>query len=1589
MAVDGGNSDDEELDGLMSRGVLRGPTRFSTASIGGVHERVHRAAASRERANVGRRSVAGGGNAEEYDSDAMPGVTPIGSMTRDEGIAPNYGFFKFTPDKIVVPRPLKGRHDLSAWVESIEPQLEIAQLKRFIDGTTPAPPAHAVALVTQFRAMQLLTFTTISRCCSPTVQIALKTCRMKVDAGFQAWQFIMRTYMAKDDLYISQLEQALTNLEMGEHESATSYCNRAQHILVNLRMAGVDYSQASYITHVVKGLPQQYNLLRRMLKLPQVRKELDEDTLASYIIEEECTLAAEGRKDQFLPQANQVFTKKGKPYFQPNASPSPPTTAEQQQPKHGGGVSEGGEKWKGAKDGQSKGGKGGFKRNCYVCGQPGHIAKYCRQWADKEADKGGEGSGGSSASGKGGDGSKGSGQSSCAMVKPVIEHPPPVMLEPKAREGLQAVAAAVKANPSVVLLDSGCSHHLMGDRSAFVEMSSSGSIKHVIGFNGTPQEVQGRGTVALLGDGGRRLRDSDVQLLDAGDVTLLRVPDGSLLGRAEFKGRVLCTNFQPCLTQQQEGETVALRTLATGVRSKVDTWHARLAHVGVDAIERTVAHGSVTSLELEKGGKSGMPCVSCVGGMITRHTFPSVGEEEDELLGVVHADLCGPFCEAAKDGSRYFLVLKDRKTRYVWAYPLAKKSDALAAFQKWLPMAERQCKTTVKAPRTDRGGEFLGHDFTLFLDEKGIIHDLTCPYTSEQNGMVEREMRSIVEAVRTMLLHMGVQHHWWHLALSLVIWVRNRVEHASLPFGVTPYELAFRHKLDASMVRVWGCMLQYMVPQSQRGGKLAPKARWGLHLGVSAASKGWQVLDLESNCLITTVEAMPYEPLPSLFSGTLEEEVEEEEVVAPLAMPYVPTSVPTPPPTVYHRVVPPTAPPPSSPPLATPPHPVISSPLPPSILPAPAPPSSSSSTAPPVGEGGTVVSLSVMITDGQRRVTKQLQDENSMDGVQQSGEHETGEQQTGEQQIGQQHIGEEQIGEEQIGEQQTGEEQIGEEQIGEQQPREPQTGEQEMWGIRDGGRVLVSGTITAPLLRRSTRITRGVPPVTYAWAVVIEPAGLNDEEEDEEWTDLDPDVVADPERQRDIAKMTVKEALGCWKGDKVKEAMDEEMQSLIEQGTWELVPRPPGVNVMKNRWILNTKFRPDGIVEREKVRLVVKGFTQVAGVDYEETYAPVGSYVTARVLLAIAAALDLDLVQLDVKNAFLHGELDRDLYMEQPSYYEDGSPRVCKLVKSLYGLKQSPMLWYEALDGVLLGAGWKKSQVDEALYFKSDAEGEMCWLLVYVDDLLAASRSQSMLGELRDLLQSAFQLREISPVEKYLGLQLVRDRPTRRLWLHQGAYVDKVHRRFFDGEQPLRVPRTPLSSDPFSVQTFEDVGWQSRQEEEYRQKVGSLQFAARTTRPDISFACSKLGSGQTVRSDQHWKELDQCLAYLVGRRDVALEFGGGPNSLELVGYADANDAGDKQNRTSTGGYVFVLGGAAVSWASQRIRCATLSSTESEYVAAVEAGKEARRLRFLLAEFQLLRSEELTTLFVDNSSAISVAGGLGLKGSLKHMEHLLV
>ncbi|CAI5460884.1 unnamed protein product [Closterium sp. Yama58-4] len=1294
------------------------------------------------------------------------------------GIAPSYGYFKFTPDRVL-----------------------------------------------------LLTFTVISRCCSPGVQIALKSCREHLDAGHRAWHFIESTYQVTDDLFIAQLEGQLTHLRMGDQETATDYCNRARRILATIRMAGAQYSTASYVTHVMQGLPSSYNLLKRLSLAPSTRATLNEDTLTSYILQDEAMQEAERSQELLAQPAKDVDKKKS------------------------------------TKD--SGRGGGSRRRECWLCGDPDHLSFKCPDRTDSDDDDKGccwsSGSrrprrGGnrqrkekqsttsttakdadSSAGGKGRDDKS----ASCSLVG-VVE--PTVSLAPEAGEDFQAVAAAVQANQVVVLLDSGSSHDQMGTKDTFVDLGPSGDVKHVRGFNGALQDVQGRGTVALQGE--------------AGIPDVLYVP---------------------------------------GSTSGADS-----------------------------------PCVSCVVGKLARHTFPDQGSDADDVLAVVHIDLCGPFRVAAKDGSLYFLLLKDCKTRYVWVRPVAKKSDVLREFEQWLVMAERQTKKSVLMLRSDRGGEFLGKDFTALVDGKGILHDLTCPYTPQQNGMAEREMRTVVESVRTMLLHMGVQHHWWHLALRQAVWVRNCLERSALPPGTTPYQLLTGKKPDLSLARVWGCMAQFLVPEQQRGGKLRPKARWGLHLGVSEESKGWELLDIADNRVVTSSDVVFYEDM------SLEVWKSEHGPVSGRT----PTTSPTDTSTATLPLLAEVGE------LAAEDAEVVRPPTPAPPLVADLRGLTPVSASGDEGSSGTSPSAPAKSIVGGRR------DEQQVDvGVKST------------------LIGEEQV--EQAAVKPTTVQSATRQTIRETSAGTPTEVQQDDEGSEagdDGGR-----------LRRPPDFF--VPAAfTTVYDVVDEDDDLlyDDAEEDEDLPELDPDMHADPEHRWDISTMTVKEALASWKGPAVKSAMEEEIRSLIGMGTWELVERPPGVNIMKNRWVLTTKYRIDETVEREKARLVVKGFTQVYGADYDETYVPVSSYVTLRIFLSIVAVLDLNLMQLDMKNAFLQSKLDRLLYMYQPDYFNDGSGRVCKLLKSLYGLKQSPLLWYKALNDVLVGAGWKKSQVDEALYFKVDDDKVTCWVLVYVDDLLVASCSTEMLKELKELLEFAFELREISPVQKYLGLEIVRDRSAGKLWLHQQGYADKLRRRFLDQEQTGRTPKTPVSVDAYVELTFNDKEAQERQEEEYRQKVSSLQFATKTTRPDIAFACSKLGSGLTVRSDQHWREVDRCLAYLANTRDTALEFGGGPESLKLVGYVDADDTGDKQNQTSTGVYV-VFGGAAVSWSSQRIKCATLSSTESEYVAAVEAGKEGCRLRFLLAEFRQLDAGKPTVLRVDNKSAITVAEGMGLTGNLKHME----
>jgi hypothetical protein len=203
--------------------------------------------------------------------------------------------------------------------------------------------------------------------------------------------------------------------------------------------------------------------------------------------------------------------------------------------------------------------------------------------------------------------------------------------------------------------------------------------------------------------------------------------------------------------------------------------------------------------------------------------------------------------------------------------------------------------------------------------------------------------------------------------------------------------------------------------------------------------------------------------------------------------------------------------------------------------------------------------------------------------------------------------------------------------------------------------------------------------------------------------------------------------------------MDSEMQSLADNQTWELVELPKNKKVIKSRWVYKTKLNSDGSVDKNKARLVIKGFAQKAGVDYDQTFSPVARSGTIRSVIAVAANEGMDLMQFDVSTAFLYGSLDEVIYMEQPEGYHDGTNKVCKLLRSLYGLKQAPRCWNKRIGEFLKKQGFEQSEADPCLFTKTTANGKII-LAIYVDDGLIAFNNKSDVMEFVTMLQNEFKV---------------------------------------------------------------------------------------------------------------------------------------------------------------------------------------------------------------------------------------------------------
>ena len=442
-------------------------------------------------------------------------------------------------------------------------------------------------------------------------------------------------------------------------------------------------------------------------------------------------------------------------------------------------------------------------------------------------------------------------------------------------------------------------------------------------------------------------------------------------------------------------------------------------------------------------------------------------------------------------------------------------------------------------------------------------------------------------------------------------------------------------------------------------------------------------------------------------------------------------------------------------------------------------------------------------------------------------------------------------------------------------------------------------------------------------------------------------------------------------------AVLEELNALKKNETWEIVDLPRDKKQVGCKWVFTIKCKADGSVERYKARLVAKGFTQTYGVDYQETFAPVAKLNSVRILLSLAANFNWPLHQLDVKNAFLNGELEEEVFMSLPPGFEEehGRNKVCRLKKSLYGLKQSPRAWFERFGKVVKRLGYIQSQADHTLFYKHSANNKIAILIVYVDDIILTGDDSLELKNLREKLAKAFEIKELGPLKYFLGIEFARSKEG--IFMNQRKYIlDLLEETGLLGCKAAETPMEPnLKLQQAEAENMVDKG-------RYQRLVGRLIYLSHT-RPDIAFAVSMVSQFMHAPGHEHLEAVFRILRYLKGSPGKGLLYKN-HRHLQVEAYTDADWAGSMTDRRSTSGYCTFVGGNLVSWRSKKQSVVARSSAEAEFRALAHGICEALWVEKLLQELKV-HSAPPIKLYCDNKSAISIAHNPVLHDRTKHVE----
>jgi transposase InsO family protein len=971
--------------------------------------------------------------------------------------------------------------------------------------------------------------------------------------------------------------------------------------------------------------------------------------------------------------------------------------------------------------------------NCKNCGKRGHWAKDCRSkpkaqqaYVAQEEDE----------------------EPALLLAKVQLDPPRPrvaaptnVVSPPSAPRALSPMGelAVVEAkvfaqldgggehDPAMWILDTGATNHMTGSRSAFAELDTA--VTGTVRFgDGSVVRIEGRVTVLFSCRFGEhrgiagvyyipRLTANIVSLgqLDrSGSKVLIHHgilhvwdPRGHLLVRVRRSDDCLYT------IKLDIDRPVCLAARSTEPAWR---WHARYGHLNFPALRKLAQQEMVRGLPLLQ--QVTQVCDGCLLRKQRRAAFPTQSKyRADEHLELVHGDLCGPIEPATPAGNRYFLLLVDDMSRYMWLTLIRSKDESANAIKHFQARAEVESGRKLRALRTDRGGEFTSIEFGEYCANLGVGRQLTAPYSPQQNGVVERRNQTIIATARSMMKAKGVPGRFWGEAMSTAVFLLNRSPTKSLD-NQTPYEAWYGQWPAVHFLRTFGCVGHVKITKPGLK-KLDDRSAPMVLLGYEQGSKAYRLYDpvservhVSRDVVFDEDAAWDWGPVTPDGAPQLEPFTVEQVVTTTIGT--APASSPTPP---------------------SPPSPAPSAPT------TPAPPS------PPSPEAVEFV-------------TPPTQD-----------------------------------------------------------------------SILDAD----ADDDVVPRYRLVDNLLGNASPPGHAPRVLEQ---------------LELHVVS----ANEPASLAEAEADPNWRG-----AMQDELNAIVDNDTWSLTDLPHGHRAIGLKWVYKLKRDEQGAIVRYKARLVAKGYVQRQGVDFDEVFAPVARLESVRLLLVVAVHQGWQVHHMDVKSAFLNGELLEEVYVSQPPGFVDDNHKnkVYRLHKALYGLRQAPRAWNAKLDSSLLSLGFHRSSSEHGVYTRTRG-GRRLTVGVYVDDLIITGDHDDEIRSFKGEMMKLFKMSDLGALRYYLGIEVTQD--SDGITLGQAAYASKILEKA--GLKDCNPCQTPMevrlklrkgSDFPLVDATL------------YRSLVGSLRYLV-NTRPDLAFSVGYVSRFMESPREDHLAVVRRILRYVVGTR---------------------------------------------------------------------------------------------------------------------------